>query len=100
MLIILGYMQIPPPLLTLFMDEIHALAKSVRQRAGNLSYDAAVQEPLTGKIVIAERWEDQVALSTHLDAPDTLAFIARWQPLMEGAVLKYDVLNERALMAV
>lgn len=75
MLIILGYVHIHPPLFAEFMDKINGLVNSVLRRAGNISYDAAVQEPLTGKIVIAERWEDQVALSAHLDAADTLAFL-------------------------
>lgn len=41
MLIISGYMYIDPSVLELFMGELKLLANAVRQRDGNLSYNAA-----------------------------------------------------------
>ncbi|WP_315708235.1 putative quinol monooxygenase [Brenneria uluponensis] len=98
MLIILGYVYVQPSVLGQFMDDIKLLAKSVRRRDGNISYDAAVEDRLAGKLLISERWKDQVALSAHLESADTVAFVERWQNSMKGAILKYDVFNERGLM--
>jgi quinol monooxygenase YgiN len=98
MLIILGYIHIQPSVLVQFMIEIRPLAKCAQSRDGNISYDATVEDHLTGKILIAERWTDHVALSAHLESANTVAFIERWQNSMTGAVLKYDASNERGIM--
>lgn len=98
MLIIFGYIHIQPSVLAQFMIEIRLLAKCAQSRDGNISYDATVEDHLTGKILIAEHWTDHVALSAHLESANTVAFIERWQNSMTGAVLKYDASNERGIM--
>ncbi|WP_328590683.1 putative quinol monooxygenase [Kosakonia quasisacchari] len=80
------------------MSDINVLAQTVRKRAGNLSYDVAVEDLLAGRVLISERWKDQDALSVHLAAPHTRAFISRWQERMTAEILKYDALNERGLL--
>lgn len=97
MLIILGYAHIQPSVLGQFMNEIRLLAESVRRRDGNISYNIAVEDSLAGKILIAERWKHQAALTAHLESANTVAFMGRWQNSMTGAVLKYDAVNERGL---
>jgi quinol monooxygenase YgiN len=57
-----------------------------------------VDDPLAGRLLIAERWSDQTALTAHLHATDTLAVVGQWGDTIRGEVLKYDVLRERALM--
>ncbi|WOZ75815.1 putative quinol monooxygenase [Kosakonia sacchari] len=98
MLIICGYVNIQPADLPFFMGDIKVLAQTVRKRAGNLSYDMAVEDHLTGRVLISERWKDQDALTAHLAAPHTQAFITRWQERMTAEILKYDALNERGLL--
>jgi quinol monooxygenase YgiN len=49
--------------------------------------------------LIAERWHDQAALTAHLEAAETAAFIERWQHRMRGDIRKYDASNGRELMA-
>ncbi|CAK7261903.1 MULTISPECIES: putative quinol monooxygenase [unclassified Shinella] len=68
-----------------------------RQRPGNISYDAALDDPGMGRLLIAERWTDQAALSAHLNTEETKAFVARWQGRMRGDVRKFDASNERSL---
>ena len=99
MLIVTGYMHIDPSDLSRFHAELQAVALIVRQRSGNLSYDAAVDDAQAGRLLIAERWHDQAALNTHLGAPETKAFVQRWQGKMRGDIRKYDASNERDLMA-
>lgn len=98
MLIISGYMYIDPSVLEQFMGELKLLANAVRQRHGNLSYNAAVEDYQTGRLLISERWVDQDALSAHLIKTDTVEFIKRWQGKMKGELFKYDAYNERGLM--
>ena len=98
MLIISGYMYIDPIVLEQFMGELKLLANAVRQRDGNLSYNAAVEDYQTGRLLISERWVDQYALNAHLIKTDTVEFINRWQGKMKGELFKYDAFNERGLM--
>lgn len=98
MLTVTGYMHIDPADLVQFLGDLQALAVATRQRAGNISYDAAVDDPLAGRLLLSERWSDQSALSAHLSAEDTVAFVSRWQARMRGDVRKYDASNERNLV--
>ncbi|WP_294911310.1 putative quinol monooxygenase [Tatumella sp. UBA2305] len=98
MIIVTGYVYLPPAELTPFLDDLAALTNITRQRTGNISYDTAVIDLPSGKLLITERWADQAALSNHLKAPDTGAFINKWGNHMQSDVQKYDGLNERDLM--
>lgn len=98
MLIISGYMYIDPSVLEQFIKELKLLANAVRQRHGNLSYNAAVEDYQTGRLLISERWLGQDALSAHIIRTDTVEFINRWQGKMKGELFKYDATNERGLM--
>jgi quinol monooxygenase YgiN len=97
MLIVTGYIRVDPADLQQFLQDLQHLAVATRQRTGNISYDAAVNDTRTGEVLISERWVDQSALSAHLDAADTIAFVSRWQGRMHGDIRKYDALNERSL---
>ncbi|MEF3135488.1 putative quinol monooxygenase [Rhizobium sp. 268] len=98
MLIITGYMHIDPAEVSKFLAELKDLAIVTRQRPGNISYNAALDDPEAGRLLIAERWTDQGALSAHLDAEETKAFVARWQGRMPGDLRKFDASNERGLL--
>ncbi|MGF7228324.1 putative quinol monooxygenase [Pantoea agglomerans] len=98
MLIISGHMYIDPSILEQFMGELKLLANAVRQRHGNLSYNAAVEDYQTGSLLISEQWVDQDALNAHLIKTDTVEFINRWQGKMKGELFKYGACDERGLM--
>jgi len=98
MLIILGYMHVDPAYQAKFLADLTALAAATRQRAGNISYDAVIDASELGRLLIAERWVDQAALSAHLAAADTIAFVDQWHGRMQGDIRKYDAANERDLM--
>jgi quinol monooxygenase YgiN len=91
-------MHIDPSDVPQFLAELKDLAVVTKRRPGNISYDAALDDPETGRLLIAERWTDQAALSAHLDAEETKAFVARWQGRMRGDVRKFDASNERGLL--
>ena len=97
MLIVTGYINIDPADLEDFIADLKVLAVATRQRVGNIFYDAAVADRQAGKLLILERWSDQPALSAHLGALETEAFVSRWQARMRGDIRKYDSVNERDL---
>jgi hypothetical protein len=39
-----------------------------------------------------------MALSAHLDAKETKAFVAQWQGRIRGDLRKFDAFNERGLL--
>ncbi|SDA14535.1 putative quinol monooxygenase [Sphingomonas sp. NFR15] len=98
MLIVTGHISVAPSALATFSRDLRALAAAARRRDGNLAYDAAVADPSTGRLLIAERWRDQAALTAHLQAADTARFLHRWRDRISGDIRKYDVTRERALM--
>jgi len=98
MLIVTGYVQVEPSELAQFCNEFRVLATATRQRTGNLFYDAAVDDPQDGRLLVVERWESQESLSAHLEAADTVAFVNRWRGRMRGNIEKYDASNKRGLM--
>lgn len=97
MLIVLGWMHVDPADLAEFSVDLKSLAVAARGRKGNISYDAALDDPADSRLLIAERWADQAALTAHLEAEDTLAFVKRWRGRMSGDIRKYDASNERGL---
>lgn len=98
MLIITGYMHVDPADLAQFTADLKELAAETRKRPGCISYDAAADDPHAARLLISERWADQAALSAHLLAADTIAFIRRWSGKMRGDIRKYDAFNERDIM--
>lgn len=55
MLIITGYTHVDPADLAQFMTELNALASTTRKRPGSITYDAAVDDPQSGRLLISER---------------------------------------------
>jgi quinol monooxygenase YgiN len=97
MLIVTGYVQVPPSELPAFTRDLADLARITRERDGALSYDAAVIDASRGRLLVMERWRDQHALSAHLAAADTIAFVARWDARLSADIRKYDATRERGL---
>ncbi|UES59797.1 antibiotic biosynthesis monooxygenase (plasmid) [Roseibium aggregatum] len=97
MLIVTGYIHVDPANLAEFITDVKSLALTTRRRVGNLAYDAALDDPEVGRLLIAERWADQAALTAHIQAGDTVAFVNRWRGRIRGDIRKYDASNERGL---
>lgn len=98
MLIVTGYVHVELSDVDAFTADIQTLAQSSRQRDGNLFYAVAVDDRKLGRLLVVERWRDQQSVSAHLEAPDTQAFVARWQSRMQGDILKYNAAHERSLV--
>ena len=99
MLIVTGHVDVAPSDVEAFAADVAQLAILTRARDGCLSYGVALEDAAKGRMLVAERWRDQAALSNHLEAADSLAFVARWHGRMAGHVRKFDAGNERSLDA-
>ncbi|QCJ00706.1 putative quinol monooxygenase [Agrobacterium larrymoorei] len=97
MLIVVGYVQIDPADLNEFTEDLKFLAMAARRRPGNISRDRAIDDQQSGRLLVAERWADEMSLSAHLCSDVTVAFVNRWRRRMKSDVRKYDASNERAL---
>ncbi len=98
MLIVTGYVRLAPADVGQFVADVEALIALTRARDGCLSYAIVLDDPRAGRMLAVERWRDQEALTAHLAAPESIAFVERWQGRMSGEVLKYDAANERPLV--
>jgi quinol monooxygenase YgiN len=98
MIIVTGTVGVDPPDLDTFAADLKVLAEVSRQRTGNLAYAVSRDSADPGRLLVVERWQDQPSLTAHLDAPDTRAFVTRWQGRMRGNIRKYDAANERGVM--
>lgn len=99
MIIVTGTIGVDPPDLETFAADLQALAEVSRQRSGNLADAVGRDSADPGRLLVVERWRDRPSLTAHLDAPDTRAFVARWQRRMRGDIRKYDADNERGVLA-
>jgi quinol monooxygenase YgiN len=97
MLIVAGYISVDPADLDQFHNDLNALSVATRKRIGNISYNAAIDEPGAGRLLVLERWANDGALRAHLDAADTVSFVDRWSGRMRSDIRIYDTSNERAL---
>ena len=99
MIIILSNIHVSLPDVNEFLTDLRTLALSVRIREGCLFYTVALEDARAGRLLVAERWQDQAALTAHLGAPRTSAFVEKWRHRMRGKVQMYDASNERPLAA-
>ncbi len=55
MLIVAGYISVDPADLDQFHNDLNALSVATRKRIGNISYNAAIDEPGAGRLLVLER---------------------------------------------
>ena len=91
MIILMGHIDLDLADVEAFEEDVHAIAPVVRAEPGCLFYSLARQEATSGRMLLAQRWQDRAALALHLQAPATLAFQARWLPDMRMAIQQYDL---------
>lgn len=100
MLIVTGYIHLVPTDVAAFISDMAAFGRAARARDGCFFFAAAPEDRVAGRILVTERWRDQAALTAHLTAENTIAFVSQWQHRMTGDVAKFDAFNERGLDAV
>ncbi|MFH1804951.1 MAG: antibiotic biosynthesis monooxygenase [Pseudomonadota bacterium] len=98
MIIVLGHVDIDPSDVDNFLKDIKEIDPGKKPESGCISYSIAVADPTIGRILVAERWQDQQSLTTHIESNGTLAFVEKWSGRMQSNVLKYDARNERTLL--
>jgi quinol monooxygenase YgiN len=93
MIHVLAEIRTHPGMREQFIADLRALEPEVRAEAGCIEYAGAidtptaiaVQAPLRDDVVmVIEKWEDEAALSAHLDAAHMHAHRARVKGLVAG----------------
>lgn len=98
MIIVMGYITLQPSDVSGFAADMQKFATTTRAEDGCLFFSAAVDEPAAGCILVDECWQDQQALTTHLESPTTETFVEIWAGRMKGDILKFNAANERGPM--
>ncbi len=97
MIIVMGYVHLDPSDVDEFLADIQVIAPGTRAEKGCLFYAVALDDARAGRMLVAERWQDQHSLTAHLEGPQTAAF-QKWMNRIKIDVLKYEASNERSLM--
>ena len=97
MIILTGYLHVDPSDVNAFITDIQALASLARAEKGCLFYAIAVDDASAGRLLVAERWHDQEALTSHIEIQEA-PFLKKWTSKMKVDILKYDASNERSLL--
>ena len=96
MIIVMGYVRLAPSDVAEFLADIEVIGTRTRAEKGCLFYAAVLDDASLGRILVAERWQDEQALSAHLQGPQVIAF-QKWMNKLQIDVLRYDASNERSL---
>jgi len=97
-IIIMGHVRVDPSEVREFLDDMEAIGPRTRDEKGCLFYSVTLEDASTGRMVVAERWQDQESLTAHLQGEQVAAF-QKWAGRIGIEVLRYDASNERPLQA-
>lgn len=91
MLILMGQLRVDPSECAAFLADVDVIAPLVRGENGCLFYSLAPEDAASGRLLLAQRWQDQAALAAHLSAPSTVAFQDKWMKKLTLDVQQYEV---------
>jgi quinol monooxygenase YgiN len=97
-IIIMGWVQVNPSDLTESLKDIEVIGSGTRAETGCLFYAVILADSSAGRMLVAERWQDQESLTAHLQGEQLAAF-RQWADRISIDVLQYDASNERPLLA-
>lgn len=94
----MGYVTVDPSYVNEFNNDIQTLAVSTRLQEGCLFYVTNLDDKSTGRMLVAERWQDKAALTSHLKRDETVMFLNKWGNMLKNDVRIFDASNEQTLM--
>ncbi len=97
MIIIMGYLHLDPSDMDEFLAFIQEIAPGTRAEKGCLFYAVTLEDAHAGRVLVAERWQDQESLTAHFEGQQVVAF-QKWMNRINLEVLRYDASNERPLI--
>ncbi|GAA3613807.1 hypothetical protein GCM10022223_32500 [Kineosporia mesophila] len=95
MLLIAGYVYVPPADIDEFIADAQATYPVGAANPGNHLLSFALHDATAGAVTVLEKWESREALDHHLATPEVTGIFAKWAPRMRNEVRLYDALNER-----
>lgn len=97
MIIIMGWVHVNPSDVTEFLADIEVIGPGTRDETGCLFYAVTLEDASTGRMLVAERWQDQESLTAHLQGEQVAAF-QKWANRIRIDLSRYDASNERSLL--
>lgn len=91
MIILMGHLYLAPADVAAFCAAVKAITPVVQAEPGCLFYSLVLEDAATGRMLLAQRWQDSAALATHLTAPSTLAFQRQWMGRLTSDLAQYVV---------
>jgi quinol monooxygenase YgiN len=98
MIILMGFIYLNPSDVSEFLADVQAITSSTKAERGCLFYAVTLNDASAGRMLVAERWQDEESLAAHLQAQETKTFLEKWASRMKSDVLRYDASNERSLL--
>lgn len=93
MLIIQGYIQVPPSDVDDFVNATETVGLATRQEVGCLFYAITLDERRAGRFLVSQRWRDHSSLSAHLERTTTRTFLAEWKSRMTFDLEEFEVVE-------
>ena len=94
MIVIMGYIHLEPSDVREFLSDLDAISTGTRAEKGCLFYALALEEALSGRILLAQRWRDEEAFTAHVAGPHAASFQKEWANRTRVDVQRYEVSNK------
>jgi quinol monooxygenase YgiN len=94
----MGYIHLNPSDIDEFLIDIQKIISNTKAEKGCFFYSVTVDDVTAGRMLVAERWQDQESLVEHLERQEMEGFLNKWETRIKSDILKYDALNARSLM--
>jgi quinol monooxygenase YgiN len=91
MIILMGHLHLNPAEVPDFMADMQIIATGTRAEAGCLFYALAVDDAPAGRVLLAQRWQNQAALTAHMEGANAAAFASRWGYRVRVDLQRYAV---------
>ena len=96
MLIAIGHFNVAPDLAHDLLEDLDA-GRPAAMSGGAVFYHFALEDAVTGGVLVSECWTDRASLDRHLQTPHMTAFLSKWAHRLKVDVLLYEASDPRRL---
>ncbi len=93
MIVMMGYIHLEPSGVREFLADLETIAAGTRAERGCLFYAIALEDAHSGRLLLAQRWLNQDALTAHLAGPHAASFQQKWANKVRVDIQRYEVLG-------
>lgn len=90
MVLLMGYLHVQSAELDAFLVSLATAANETRKEEGCLFYAFGVEDAAEGRVLLAQRWEDEATLGAHMRGPQAAAFQKEWAGRVRLDIQRFD----------